>query len=160
MILGTHYQGDGRCAFTVWAPLLNNVTLKILAPAERLIPMTRAEQGYWKTEIENVFPGAWYLYRLNGEKERPDPASRFQPLGVHGPSQVIDPDEFAWGDHGWKGMPLKDFIIYELHTGTFTKQGTFESIIPHLDYLKELGITAVELMPVAQFPGTSDKNRR
>ena len=133
---------------------MDMVALKIVRPAERLIPMTLVGQGYWKTEIENVFPGAWYLYRLNGEIERPDPASRFQPLGVHGPSQVIDPDEFAWGDHGWKGMPLKYFIIYELHTGIFTKQGTFESIIPHLDYLKELGITAVELMPVAQFPGT------
>ena len=145
---------SGTCAFSVWAPFSRRVEVKILSPDERAIPLVENSMGYWSGMVENASPGIRYVYRLDDEKERPDPASRFQPLGVHGPSQVIDPDEFAWGDHGWKGIPLKDFIIYELHTGTFTKQGTFESIIPHLDYLKELGIRAVELMPVAQFPGT------
>ncbi len=153
MILGTHYQDNGRCAFTVWAPLMNMVALKIVKPAERLIPMTLVGQGYWKTEIENVFPGAWYLYRLNGEKERPDPASRYQPDGVHGPSQVVDPGEFLWEDGEWKGMRLQDLIIYELHVGTFTREGTFDAIIPYLGYLRDLGVSAVEIMPVAQFPG-------
>lgn len=153
MILGTHYQGDGRCAFTVWAPLMNMVALKIVMPAERLIPMSLAGQGYWKTEIENVFPGAWYLYRLNGEKERPDPASRYQPDGVHGPSQIVDPGEFLWEDEEWKGMRLQDLVIYELHVGTFTREGTFDAIIPYLGYLRDLGVNAVEIMPVAQFPG-------
>ena len=153
MILGTHYQGNGRCAFTVWAPLMNTVTLKIVAPAELLIPMTRAEQGYWRTDIENIFPGAWYLYQLNGEKERPDPASRYQPHGVHGPSQIVDPSEFLWEDGEWKGTRLQDLVIYELHVGTFTREGTFDAIIPYLGYLRDIGVNAIELMPVAQFPG-------
>jgi len=153
MILGTHYQGNGRCAFTVWAPLMNTVTLKIVAPAELLIPMTRAEQGYWRTEIENVFPGARYLYQLNGEKERPDPASRYQPDGVHGLSQIVDPSEFLWEDGEWKGTRLQDLVIYELHVGTFTREGTFDAIIPYLGYLRDIGVNAIELMPVAQFPG-------
>jgi maltooligosyltrehalose trehalohydrolase len=148
------YLKSGTCTFSVWAPFSKKVEVKILSPDEKAIPLVKNGMGYWSGMVENVSPGIQYVYRLDDKKERPDPASRFQPLGVHGPSQVIDPDEFAWGDHGWEGMPLKNFIIYELHTGTFTKQGTFESIIPHLDYLKELGITAVELMPVAQFPGT------
>jgi maltooligosyltrehalose trehalohydrolase len=104
---------------------------------------------------EEVEPGSLYLYRLNGMKERPDPASRFQPQGVHGPSQVSNP-YFPWEDRGWLGIPLQDHILYELHVATFTPEGTFESIVPHLDELRDLGITAVELMPVAQFPG--DRN--
>ena len=148
------YLKSGTCTFSVWAPFSKKVEVKILSPDEKAIPLVKNGMGYWSGMVENVSPGIQYVYRLDDKKERPDPASRFQPLGVHGPSQVIDPDEFAWGDKGWKGMPLKNLIIYEIHTGTFTKQGTFESIIPHLDYLKELGITAVDLMPVAQFPGT------
>jgi maltooligosyltrehalose trehalohydrolase len=153
MMPGARYQGNGRCAFTVWAPLLDTVTLRILAPDERLVPMTRVDQGYWNIQIENVTPGARYHYRLNGEKERPDPASRCQPDGVHGPSQIVDPGEFLWEDGEWKGTLLQDLVIYELHVGTFTREGTFDAIIPHLRYLRDLGITALELMPVAQFPG-------
>lgn len=115
--------------------------------------MEKIDKGYWKSVVKNVFPGSLYFYRLEDKIDRPDPASRFQPDGIHGPSQIIDPNAFLWGDDDWKGIPLKNFIIYELHVGTFTKGGTFESIIPYLDYLKELGITAIELMPVAQFPG-------
>jgi len=118
--------------------------------------MKKISKGYWKSAVENVFPGLLYFYRLEDKIDRPDPASRFQPNGVHGPSQIIDLNAFLWGDDDWKGIPLKDYVIYELHIGTFTKGGTFESIIPYLDYLKELGITAIELMPVAQFPG--DRN--
>ena len=153
MILGTHYQGNGRCAFTIWAPLMDTVTLKIVAPAERLIPMTQTDQGYWRTEIENVFPGARYLYRLKKEKERPDPASRYQPDGVHGPSQIVDHGVFPWEDRAWKGIRLQDLVIYELHVGTFTREGTFDAIIPYLGYVHDLGVNAIELMPVAQFPG-------
>lgn len=102
---------------------------------------------------ENVFPGTSYIYRLDDERERPDPASRFQPEGVHGPSQVVDPHEFRWDDGDWKGTPLKDYIVYELHVGTFTPEGTFDAVIPRLDYLVELGLTAIEIMPVGQFPG-------
>jgi maltooligosyltrehalose trehalohydrolase len=151
---GTDYQGNGNCVFTVWAPLLKTVALKIVTPEERLIPMQQDARGYWRVEVEGVLPGARYLYHLEAGKDRPDPASRHQPEGVHGPSEVVDPAEFAWEDDGWMGLPLKDFIIYELHVGTFTKEGTFEALMARLDYLKDLGITAVELMPVAQFPGT------
>ncbi|MBP1726352.1 MAG: GlgB, partial [Deltaproteobacteria bacterium] len=98
-------------------------------------------------------PGTRYFYRLDGESERPDPASRFQPEGVHGPSQVVD-SRFSWGDAGWFGLPLRDYIIYELHVGTFTGEGTFAAVVTHLEQLKELGITVLELMPVAQFPGS------
>jgi maltooligosyltrehalose trehalohydrolase len=109
--------------------------------------------GYHSVMAEDVKPGDRYVYRLDDQRERPDPASRFQPEGVHGPSQVVDP-HFPWEDDQWSGLPLQDYILYELHVGTFTPEGTFEAIIPHLDELRELGITAVELMPVAQFPGT------
>jgi maltooligosyltrehalose trehalohydrolase len=114
--------------------------------------MGKDARGYHEAVVSQLEPGALYLYRLDGEKERPDPASRFQPDGVHGPSQVIDPD-FSWSEPHWLGLALKDYVLYELHVGTFTPDGTFSAIIPHLDELKDLGITAVELMPVAQFPG-------
>ena len=93
------------------------------------------------------------MYLIDGNKERPDPVSRWQPDGVHGPSRVVDPDAFHWNDAGWKGIALEDYVIYELHIGTFTPGGTFESAIEKLDHLRETGITAVEIMPVAQFPG-------
>jgi len=102
--------------------------------------------------MEEIEPGARYLFRLNGDLERPDPASRFQPLGIHGPSEVVDPG-FPWSDQSWVGLPLRDYVLYEVHVGTCTPEGTFEGIIPRLARLKELGVTAVELMPVAQFPG-------
>jgi maltooligosyltrehalose trehalohydrolase len=109
--------------------------------------------GYFCAVLEGVEAGSRYLYRLDREKERPDPASRFQPYGVHGPSMVVDP-AFSWSDRGWAGLRLADYIIYELHVGTFTPQGTFDAILPHLGRLADLGITALELMPVAQFPGS------
>lgn len=117
--------------------------------------MARAEKGYHHATVEEVGLGSLYLFRLDGQKERPDPASRSQPQGVHGSSQVIAPD-FPWQDGGWSGVPLQQYILYELHVGTFTPEGTFDAVIPHLDDLAELGITAVEIMPVAQFPG--DRN--
>jgi maltooligosyltrehalose trehalohydrolase len=150
--LGAVYLGGGRCCFTVWAPFVDKVEVRIVSPRESIVELERDEQGYYQGIIEEVEPGSLYLYRLAGEKERPDPASRFQPQGVHGPSQVVNPD-FSWKDECWYGLPLRDYIIYELHVGTFTAEGTFEAIIPHLEQLKNLGITAIELMPVAQFPG-------
>lgn len=151
--IGADYPGNGRCEFTVWAPLLKNVEVKLVSPHERQISMRQNRKGYWKTVAEGVFPETRYFYKLDNRVDRPDPASRFQPDGVHGPSQIIDPNEFQWNDNHWKGISLNDLIIYELHVGTFTKEGTFEAIIPYLDYLNDLGITAIELMPVAQFPG-------
>jgi maltooligosyltrehalose trehalohydrolase len=153
--LGTTYLGDSRCQFLVWAPLVAKVDVHIVSPKEQTFPLARDAQGYHQAIVEGIAPGYRYFYRLDSARERPDPASRFQPVGVHGPSQITDPFSH-WGDREWSGLPLEEYIIYELHVGTFTKEGTFEAIIPYLDELKALGISAVELMPVAQFPG--DRN--
>ena len=141
-----------RCRFRVWAPRASALDLILLGPPERVIPLDHVGDGYFSGEVEGVGPGTLYRYRLDGEKARPDPASRFQPQGVHGPSQVVDVT-FAWDDIAWLGLPLPCYVLYELHVGTFTSDGTFDAIIPHLNELRDLGITAIELMPVAQFPG-------
>jgi maltooligosyltrehalose trehalohydrolase len=108
--------------------------------------------GYFRAVIERVTAGTLYRYRLDHKNERPDPASRYQPQGVHGPSGVID-NRFGWTDSSWIAPPLEEYVLYELHVGTFSPQGTFDAIIPRLPRLRDLGITAIELMPVAQFPG-------
>ena len=146
-------RGTGTCTFRVWAPLRERVEVKIIAPVEQIVLMERDAEGYWQAMVQGIEPGARYVFRLENDRDRPDPASRYQPAGVHGPSQVVDHAEFPWSDGVWRGLPLENMIIYELHVATFTSQGTFEKIIPRLDALRELGITAVELMPVAQFPG-------
>jgi maltooligosyltrehalose trehalohydrolase len=150
--LGANVLPEGRCAFEVWAPNVERMDLHLLTPEDREISMERAGRGYWRVVVDGIGPGARYLYRLNGAAEFPDPASRFQPDGVHSSSEVIDP-VFRWTDEKWFGLPLRDYIIYELHAGMFTEEGTFEGIIALLAELKALGITAIELMPVAQFPG-------
>jgi len=94
-----------------------------------------------------------YFLVLDETRQRPDPVSRWQPQGVHGPSRIVDPAAFAWSDQDWTGLPLEDYVLYELHIGTFTPEGTFEGVIGKLPYLRDLGITAIELMPVAEFPG-------
>lgn len=150
--LGAMYLGEGRCQFRVWAPLSKRVAVCIEAPSERMVSLEKDGQGYHHAVVEDVEPGSLYVYRLDDVKQLPDPASRSQPRGVHGPSEVVNP-HFAWEDRHWFGLPLEDYIIYELHVGTFTAEESFDAIIPHLDALKDLGMTAVELMPVAQFPG-------
>jgi maltooligosyltrehalose trehalohydrolase len=114
--------------------------------------MQAKDAGYHQAIVDSVAPGTRYKYRLANGTELPDPVSRQQPEGVHGPSEVVDPG-FGWEDDHWFGLPIENYIIYELHVGTFTPQGTFDAVIPHLDELAEIGITAIELMPVAQFPG-------
>jgi maltooligosyltrehalose trehalohydrolase len=126
--------------------------VRIVAPEEREIYAERNTRGYWFSQIEDVFPGTKYFFRLNHSVCRPDPASYFQPEGVHGPSQVVDLTHF-WEDKCWAGVPLERMVIYEIHVGTFTNDGTFEAIIPRLEEMRELGITALEIMPAAQFPG-------
>ncbi|HEX3034753.1 MAG TPA: malto-oligosyltrehalose trehalohydrolase [Thermodesulfobacteriota bacterium] len=153
MRIGANYLGDKGCEFVVWAPLLNKVELKIISPEERTVPMDRDRFGYWNAVIEDISPGTLYLYRLGSDKERPDPASYFQPSGVHEHSQVVDHNSFEWKDETWRGMHLSRLIIYELHVGTFTPEGTFESVIPRLDELRDSGVNAIEIMPIAQFPG-------
>ena len=150
--LGANYSGEGNCSFTVWAPYADKLEVHITSPGERLIDMEKDSWGYYHSTTSDVLPGTLYFLRLNSEKDRPDPASRFQPEGVHGPSCVVETG-FDWQDADWKGIPLDRYIIYEIHTGTFTSEGTLTAIIPYLDYLLNLGITAIELMPVNQFPG-------
>lgn len=150
--LGPTLLGEGRCRFCVWAPFTNSVEVHLLSPQERLEPLVRDRHGYHCGVLDGVEPGALYRFRLDGSLERPDPASRFQPQGVHGPSQVVNA-AFDWTDGNWRGLPLQRYILYELHIGTFTAPGTFDAGIERLDDLEALGITAVELMPAAQFPG-------
>jgi maltooligosyltrehalose trehalohydrolase len=150
--LGGVLVGENACSFLVWAPRARSVEVCVVEPRERAVPMQGAGCGYFHAVVEGISSGALYRYRLDGEKERPDPASRYQPRGVHGPSQIID-SRFNWNDSGWRGIPLEKYVFYELHVGTFTPEGTFDAIVPRLAALKDLGVTAIELMPVAQFPG-------
>jgi maltooligosyltrehalose trehalohydrolase len=150
--LGARCLGGNVCGFLVWAPRAKTVAVHVLSPHERLVPMEAGEKGYFYARVDGVPAGALYRYRLDGGKEWPDPASAAQPQGVHGPSQVVD-HGFDWSDAAWRGLPLREYVLYELHAGTFTPEGTFDAIIPRIADLKELGITAIEIMPVAQFPG-------
>ena len=153
LTLGPNTLGDDRCRFRVWAPKAKQLKLLLQTNEKRSLPMERQENGYFETVAEGVAPGSLYQFRIDEQRDRPDPASRFQPHGVHRFSQVVSSD-FDWEDANWFGLPLDDYVIYELHVGTFTTEGTFAAIEIHLDELKELGVTAIELMPVAQFPGT------
>jgi len=150
--LGAVWSPEGACGFLLWAPKVEKVDVHLVHPADRVIAMQPLEGGYFTAAVEGIAPGALYRYCLEGQTERPDPASRFQPQGVQGPSEVVDAG-FAWTDNGWFGLPLEQYVLYELHVGTFTPQGTFDAIIPRISELRDLGITAIELMPVAQFPG-------
>ncbi|EMR00889.1 malto-oligosyltrehalose trehalohydrolase [Cesiribacter andamanensis] len=142
----------GEATACLWAPQLEKAEL-LLHSQQAVLPLEKDKWGYWRTTSKKIAPGERYSWRLNGERERPDPASLSQPEGPHQPSQALDPASWRWSDRSWQNLPLEDYIFYELHTGTFTPEGTFAGIIQKLDYLKELGITAIELMPVAQFPG-------
>jgi maltooligosyltrehalose trehalohydrolase len=125
-----------------------------LLEGNRTIDLEPGASGYYRSLIENVDPGEEYIFRLDDIKERPDPASRYQPEGVFGPSKVIDPSDFVWQDQAWRGLALKDYVLYELHLGTYTSSGTFNELCESIADLKSLGVTAVELMPLAQFPGS------
>jgi maltooligosyltrehalose trehalohydrolase len=134
------------------------VDLHLKTPSDRLLPMAADGHGYYQLDVSDLPTGATYLYRLaDGAghfEEWPDPASRSQPHGVHGPSQTVDLRSFAWTDQNWPGFDLASAVIYELHVGTYTPAGTFDGVIEHLDELAELGVTVIEIMPVAQFPGS------
>ncbi len=151
-LLGSIPIQDG-VFFRVWAPRAGQVEVRQISGEGRMVTLAPEGKGYFSGTIPGMAGGDLYTYLLDGTLERPDPASRCQPEGVHGPSQVLAPSSHRWQDSSWTGMTLADFIIYELHTGTFSPEGTFAGVIQRLGYLSELGITAVELMPVAQFPG-------
>jgi maltooligosyltrehalose trehalohydrolase len=151
--VGAFLAEDGVCHFTVWAPLAHIVeVITTDNKNEKKYSLIKDELGYWSTTVDKLKQGSTYLFQLNGEKRLPDPASRSQVNGVHGPSSLV-PTDFSWNDDSWKGLPLSQMIIYELHTGTFSNAGDFNGIISRLSYLRDLGINAIELMPVAQFPG-------
>jgi maltooligosyltrehalose trehalohydrolase len=152
---GALTHADGSCLFRVWAPGKRSVELVLHAAdgPSRAIAMTPQPGGHFTHREPAVVEGQRYGFRLAGGPERPDPASRWQPEGVHGPSAVLFPQRFAWSEGAWAGLPRPELVIYELHAGTFTTAGTFDALVPRLAELRELGITAIELMPVAQFPG-------
>jgi maltooligosyltrehalose trehalohydrolase len=136
--------------FRVWAPVPTRVELDL---AGRVVPMTRDDRGWWSVDVPDAGPGTEYGFRLDGGDPRPDPRSPSQPEGVHGPSRVVDHDDFPWTDQSWTGAHLPSAVLYELHVGTFSDEGTFDGAIQHLEHLVELGVTAVELLPVAEFAG-------
>ena len=149
--LGAAVRDDG-VVFRAWAPRCR--TLDVVIEGRRPLAMSRQDDGLFEAVVAGLRPGTRYQYRLDGARYRPDPASRFQPEGVHGPSMAVNPGSFPWTDQVFTGHALADLVIYELHVGTFTRVGTFEAIVPHLPHLVDLGVTAVELMPVAEFPGS------
>ncbi|MCU7549672.1 malto-oligosyltrehalose trehalohydrolase [Chitinophagaceae bacterium LB-8] len=149
---GVDFHKNGTNEIVLWAPYAVKVET-IIDGAERL-ELEKSEEGYWKLTTDQIKEGSRYQFCLNGSDPLPDPASRFQPEGVHGSSQAIDLKNYQWSDEQWKNPPLEEYILYELHTGTFTQEGTFLSIEQKLDYLKDLGVNAIEIMPVAQFPGS------
>src|SRR5678815_482400 len=122
--IGATYLGEGRCEFRVWAPEKKEMLLYLVSPDKRKLPMALAPDGYFTLTEEQVFPGTRYFFMPDGAEKFPDPASHFQPEGVHGASEVVDHNTFSWQDQTWKSPPLKELVLYELHVGTFTQEGT------------------------------------
>jgi maltooligosyltrehalose trehalohydrolase len=165
---GATYR-NGLTEFRLWAPAAQTVTLRLQRAARnetRDFPMRRlGSSDYGIPEMGDVRdadtfvleidarPGDRYQYVVDGGTPLPDPISRFLPEGVHGPTEIVDPTQFEWKDREWKGVDYRDYVLYEIHVGTFTPEGTLDSAIAKLPYLKDLGITALELMPVNAFPG-------
>ena len=151
--LGGTIAADGTGRFLLWAPRARSVRLVVESARRRTVEMRPVGGGYFATETEGLPPGTLYGFRLDRGPVLPDPASRSQPDGVEGLSALVWPERFRWTDRAWEGLPLERLVFYELHVGTFGRLGTFAGVARQLDRLKELGITAVELLPIAQFPG-------
>jgi maltooligosyltrehalose trehalohydrolase len=148
---GASLLPDGNCTVRVWAPRVKKMGLRLIGGRDDL--MQPEPGGYFSLTVP-ACAGDRYFYLPDDHKPVPDPVSRLLPEGVHGPTEIVDPQSFAWHDQSWRGLPLADYILYELHVGTFTPQGTFAGVIERLEYLKhDLGVTVLELMPVAAFPG-------
>ena len=151
--IGAEIRGN-KAHFRVWAPLLKKINVVVetgRAPGE--YPLEASREGYFNGFAAGVAAGDRYRFRLDGESLFPDPASRFQPEGPHGPSQVVDPTAFKWTDSQWKGVSLPGQVIYEMHIGTFTREGSWSAATRELSNLADLGITVIEVMPVSEFPG-------
>ena len=154
MAFGAAILPSSAVRFSLWAPAADKVALCLDSGGKRLFhPMPRQDDGWYILEISEASRGSCYSFQLSSGLLVPDPASRFQPSDVHGPSEVIDPGDFSWPDHEWQGRPWEEAVLYELHVGTFSAEGTFAAAQQRLDHLVELGVTAIELMPVAAFPG-------
>ena len=145
---GAELQRSG-VTFRLWAPAAKHVEVML----DRLYPMQPLAEGWYEVTIPGLRAGTLYKYRINGEMEIPDPASHFQPQDVFGPSEVIDHDRFTWRTNGWRGRPWEETAFLEVHVGTFTPGGTFRAAIEKLDHMVETGVTAIELMPIADFAG-------
>jgi maltooligosyltrehalose trehalohydrolase len=154
LTVGAELQKDGGADVRVWAPACRTVDLVTLAEAgERVVPMAKESDGHFRALDPDARPGGRYWFRLDGDRLRPDPASRWQPDGPHEPSAYVDPRAFAWTDAAWKGLTKEGQVVYELHVGTFTADGTWRAAAHELDELARIGITVIELMPIADFPG-------
>ncbi len=156
--VGAEVQPGGGVHFRVWAPRRKKVTLVAFAPDRpgdaRRVALSAEPNGYYSGFVPDASAGWRYYYLLDDDEHRyPDPASRFQPEGVHGPSQVIDPGAYTWSDDDWTGVSLYGQIVYEMHFGTFTPEGTYAAAIEHLPKLADLGVTILEVMPLADFAG-------
>ena len=152
--IGVYFpEGSNEAEIAVWAPLAKSVEL-ILEKDSTKFKLEKGDFGYWHLRTAAIQAGDRYAFLIDGEKERPDPCSLFQPEGVHKHSEAVDTRQFRWTDQQWMNLPLNQYIIYEAHCGTFTSEGTFKAMEGRLGYLKDLGITAIEVMPVAQFPGS------
>jgi malto-oligosyltrehalose trehalohydrolase len=155
MPFGAEITDDGRVRFRLWAPGARRVDLSLQdgQGGAQILAMSSLEDGYYEIITDKAKAGSRYRYRINGENEVPDPASRLNPEDVHGPSQVVDPTEFEWTDDAWRSRAWHEAVIYELHVGTFSPEGTFAGAEARLGHLVELGVTVIELMPIADFPG-------
>jgi maltooligosyltrehalose trehalohydrolase len=157
--IGAEVIGDGTVHFRVWAPRRREVTVVLEDGPDdahrRPVSLSLEPEGngYFSGQSSQAGPSSLYRYRLDGRDSFPDPALRFQPQGPHGPSQVIDSRGFLWTDQSWRGCGLDGQVIYEMHVGTFTRAGTWEAAGRELPVLADLGITVLEVMPVAEFPG-------
>lgn len=152
MPFGVECRGDGPLRFRLWAADAGSVRV-VLDEEIAEFTMSAAGSGWFELLTEQAAAGTRYKFKVDDKQPVPDPASRYQPAGVHGPSEIIDPTSFEWQDTHWRGRPWEEAVIYEMHVGTFTPQGTFASAEAKLDYLSDLGITAIEIMPVSSFPG-------
>jgi maltooligosyltrehalose trehalohydrolase len=153
MPFGAEVRQDGGVRFRLWAPKASRVDLCLEGMDKSSLPLSKLEDGWFELVAQEAGPGSHYRFQIDGNKQVPDPASRFQPHDVHGASEIVDPRSFDWKDDHWRGRPWEETVVYELHVGTFTPEGTFRAVEQKLDHLRELGVTAVELMPVADFPG-------
>ena len=150
--IGVNFTANGEAEVLLWAPLANKACIRLL-DSNRMLALKKQDFGYWHVHTTQLQPGELYSFVLDEKLELPDPASLAQPGGVHGPSQAINLSEFQWTDQAWKNPSLEEYIVYEVHIGTFSDRGTFRGLGKKIPHLKSLGINAVEIMPVAQFPG-------